>query len=84
MCIAYCAGNVEGTYIHVCVCSGEYRSQTVSPTVRKSTVLPFSTGVNAEANCQFCFERNTGVALEHSCERVHRYYRKQLVVSIYS
>ena len=59
----------------VCVCararSGEYRSQTVSPTERKSTVLPFITAVNADTNCQSCFdsfERNTEVALEHSCK----------------
>jgi len=74
VCIAYGAGNVEGTYIHVCGCSGEYRSQTVSPTERKSTVVPFITAINADANCQSCFdsfERNTGVAFEHSCKRVY-------------
>ena len=89
MCIAYGAGNVESTYMHacvcvcvcVCVCGGEYRSQTISPTERKSTVLPFITAVNADTNCQSCFdsfERNTGVALEHSCKRVHRYYISSL------
>ena len=62
------------TCVCVCVCGGEYRSQTVSPTERKSTVLPFIPAMNADANCQSCFdsfERNTGVALEHSCKRVH-------------
>jgi len=69
----------------VCVCgcvrSGEYRSQTVSPTEWMSTLLPFIAAVNADTSCQSCFdsfERNTGVALEHSCKRIHRYYKSSL------
>ena len=77
MCIAYCAGNVEGTYIHVCVCSDEYRSQTVSPTEQKSTVLPFITALNADTNCQSCFD-SFGMNMKSQVEIL----QKQLVVSM--
>ena len=58
----------------VCVCVCVVVSTEVKLLAKqngKSTVLPFITAVNADTNCQSCFdsfERNTEVALEHSCK----------------